>query len=119
MDRHLLHQHLLGICWKLRGVLRNKAVQSPMSSNAVERAPGVKRANLPSPEDDDPKLEAMTVCEALELGINQLHKVGCALYIKHNRYSHAVVDSFLGDEYVRAERKQPLKKRMATSVKEV
>ncbi len=31
----------------------------------------------------------------------------------------AIVDNFLGDEYVEAERKQPLKERMATSVKEV
>ena len=78
----------------------------------------MKRANLPDPEDYEDKLEAMSVCEALELGLNQLHEVGCALYIKY-RYNQAVVDNFLGDEFVGAERKQPLKERMATSVKEV
>ncbi len=40
------------------------------------------------------------------------------MYIKY-RYIQAVVDNFLGDEFVGAERKQPLKERMATSVKEV
>ena len=34
-------------------------------------------------------------------------------------YNQAVVDNFLGDEYVGAERNQPLKERMAASVKEV
>jgi hypothetical protein len=60
----------------------------------------------------------MLVCEALELGLNQLHAVGCALYIRH-KYNQAVVDNFLGDEYIRAERKQPLKECMVASVKEV
>ncbi len=60
----------------------------------------------------------MFVCEALELGLNQLHEAGCALYIKY-RYNQAVVDIFLGHEFVGVERKQPLKERMATSVKEV
>ncbi len=60
----------------------------------------------------------MTVCQALELGLNQLHEVGFALYIKH-MCNQAVVDNYLGDKYVGAERKQPLKERMATSVKEV
>ena len=43
---------------------------------------------------------------------------GCALYMRH-MYNQAIVDNFIGDEYVVAERKQPLMKRMATSVKEV
>ena len=34
-------------------------------------------------------------------------------------YNHAVVDNFLGDEYVGAEQKQPLTERMMTSVKRV
>ncbi len=40
------------------------------------------------------------------------------MYIKY-KYNQAVVDVFLGDEFVGAERKQLLKERMATSVKEV
>ncbi len=47
-----------------------------------------------------------------------MHEAGCALYIKY-RYNQVVVDNFLGDEFVGAERKQPLKERLATSVKEV
>jgi hypothetical protein len=33
-----------------------------MPSNALERAPGVKRNNLSDPEDYGAKLEAMTIC---------------------------------------------------------
>ncbi len=84
--------------------MRDQAEVSPLPSNAAERERGVKRANLPDPKDFDAKLEAMTVCQALELGMNQLHEVGCALYIRHV-YNQAVVDKFLGDEYVGAERK--------------
>ena len=54
----------------------------------------------------------------MELGLNQLHEAGCAIYIKY-RYNQVVLDNFLGDEFVDAERKQPLKKGMAISVKEV
>ena len=54
----------------------------------------------------------------MELGLKQLHEVACALYIRH-KYNQAVVDNFVGDEYVGSERKLPLKERMATSVKEV
>ncbi len=117
-DRHLLYQQLFEIFWKLREVLRQQAAAAPDANNSAERALGVKRANLPDPEEYEDKLEAMTVCQALELGLNQLHEAGCALYIRH-RYNQAVVDNFLGDEYVGAERKQPLKERMAASVKEV
>jgi hypothetical protein len=104
--------------WKLRGVLRDQAAAAPVASNSAERSLGVKHANLPDLEDYENKLDAMSVCKALELGLNQLHEAGCALYIKY-RYNQAVVDIFLGDEFVGAERKQPLKERMATSVKEV
>jgi hypothetical protein len=52
------------------------------------------------------------------MGMNQLHEVGCALYIRH-RYNQVVVDNFVGDEFIGAERKQPLKDRVKTSVKEV
>ncbi len=40
------------------------------------------------------------------------------MYINY-RYNHVVVDNFLGHEFVEAERKQPLKERMATLVKEM
>ena len=98
--------------------MRDQSSAAPAPSNAAERALGVKRANLPDPEDYEDKLKAMSVCESLELGLNQLHEAGCALYIKY-RYNQVVVDNFLGDEFIGAERKQPLKERMATSVKEV
>ena len=117
-DRHLLYQQLFDIFWKLREAIRQQSAAAPDASNTAERALGVKRANLPDPEEFEDKLEAMTVCQSLELGLNQLHEAGCALYIRH-RYNQAVVDNFLGDEYAGAERKQPLKERMAASVKEV
>jgi len=111
-------QQLFDIFCKMRGVLRDQATPAPGASNSAERALGVKRANLPDPEDLEDKLEAMSVCESFELGLNQLHEVGCALYIKY-RYNQTVVDNLLGDEFIGAERNQPLKERMATSVKEV
>ncbi len=40
------------------------------------------------------------------------------MYIKY-RYNQVVVDNFWGDEFVGAKMKQPLKERMATTVKEV
>ncbi len=72
---------------------RDQAAGAPVARNSAERSLGVKRANLPDPEDYEDKLEAMSVCEALELGLNQLHEAGCALYIKY-RYNQAVVDFF-------------------------
>ena len=109
---------MFDIFWKLRGVLREQVAAAPAASNSAERSLGAKRANLPDLEDYEDKQEAMSVCEALELGMNQLHEAGCAIYKKY-RYNQVVVDNFLGDEFVGAERKQPLKKRMTTSVKEV
>jgi hypothetical protein len=41
-----------------------------------------------------------------------------SLYIKH-RYNQTVVDNFLGYKYVGAERMQPLKERIVTSLKVV
>ncbi len=99
-------------------MLREQTEAAPVAANAAERALGVKRNNLPDPDDFEERLEAMIVREVLKLGLNQLHEAGCALCIKY-RYNQAVVDNFLGDEFVGAERKQPLKERMATSVKEV
>ena len=69
-----------------------------MPSNTTKRSSGVKHANLPDPEDYDSNQEVITVCQALELGMNQLHEVGCALYIRHT-YNEAIVDNFLVDEY--------------------
>ena len=40
-------------------------------------------ANLPDPDDNDEKLVAILACEALELGLNEVHEAACALYIRH------------------------------------
>ena len=61
-----------------------------------ERALGVKKANLPDPDDYAYKLEA----------------------IRH-KYNQAVDYNFVGDEYLGSERKLPLRERMTTSVKKV
>ena len=79
-------------------MLREQAEAAPVAANAAERALGVRRTNLPDPNDFEERLEAMTVREVLELGLNQLHEAGCALYIKY-RYNQAVVDNFLRDEF--------------------
>ena len=117
-ERALLYQDLFDIFWKLRKSVRDQAALAPDATNVAERMPGVKRANLPDPDDRAEKLEAMTVCQTLELGMNQLHEAACALFIRH-KYNQAVVDNFVGDEYVGSERKTTFKERMKTSVKEV
>jgi hypothetical protein len=48
-----------------------------------ERALGVKRANLLDPDKYADKLEAMTVCHALELRLNQLHEAACEAACLH------------------------------------
>ena len=73
---------MFDVFWKMLGVLRNRVAAAPAASNSAERSLGVKRANFRDPEDYEDKLEAMSVCEALKLGLNQLHEAGCALYIK-------------------------------------
>jgi hypothetical protein len=100
-DKNRLLQPLFDIFGKLRGVLREQDAAAPVTSNSAERSLGVKCANLLDPEDYEDKLEAMSVCEALELGLIHLHEVGCALYIKY-RCNQDVVDNFLGDEFVGA-----------------
>ncbi len=45
----------------------------------------------------------MTTCEALELGLNEVHEAACALDIRH-KYNRSVVDAFVGDEYFGADR---------------
>jgi hypothetical protein len=44
---------------------------------------GVRRANLPDPDDNDEKLAAIIACEALELGLNEVQEAVCAIYIRH------------------------------------
>ncbi len=87
-------------------------------SNALERRPGVRRACLPEPDKYDEALEAMSVCQAVELGLNQLNEAASALYIRH-KYNKAVEENFTGDDFFGADRKLPLKDRTRTSVKEV
>ena len=48
--------------FKLRDLPRDQAAAAPTALSKAERSKGVKRANLPDPEDYDDKLEAMTVC---------------------------------------------------------
>ena len=50
-DRHTLYQHVSNIFWQLRVQLREEASLAPDQSNAPERAKGVKRVNLPNPDD--------------------------------------------------------------------
>ena len=51
-------------------MLIEQAKQSPVPSNVTQRALGVKRASLKDSEDYDAKLEAMSACQTLELGMN-------------------------------------------------
>jgi hypothetical protein len=60
----------------------------------------------------------MSACEALELGLNEIHEASCALYIRH-KYNHGVVDAFVGDEYFGADRSVVLKKRMGAAIKTI
>jgi len=80
-------------------MVRDQAIAAPDASDVPKRALGVRRANLPDPDDYADKLEAMTVCQSLELGPIQLHETACALYIRH-KYIQGVVDNFVGDEHV-------------------
>jgi hypothetical protein len=70
----------------MRGVLREQVAAAPTASNSAEMPLGAKRANHPDPGDYEDKMESMSVNEALELGMNQMHEAGCALYIKY-RYN--------------------------------
>ena len=88
----------------------------PDQSNEAERAEGVKRANLPDPYDYEEKLAAMSACEALEFGLNEIHEASCPLYIRY-KCSQAMVDAFIGDEYFGADRSVVLKERMGSAVK--
>ncbi len=68
------------------------------------------------PDDYEEKLAAMSACEALELGLNEIHEASCALYIRH-KYNQVVVDAFVEDEYFGADRYVVLKERMGSAVK--
>ncbi len=59
-------RHFFEIFWKLREALKQQVAAAPDKS--AERSHGVKRANLLDPEEFENKMEAMTVCRALELG---------------------------------------------------
>jgi len=109
---------LIDMFFKMRDLLRDQAEDAPTTLNEAERSKGVKRANLPDPEDYDDKLEAMTVCATLKMGLNELHEAASALNIRHI-YNPEVVENFLGDEFFVADRATPMKERMRTSVKEV
>ncbi len=63
---------------------------------------------MPGPDDYDEKLEAMTTCEPLGLGLNEVNEAACALYIRH-KYNQAVVDAFVWDEYFGADKSVALK----------
>jgi hypothetical protein len=63
-------------------------------------------------------MQATSVCEPLELGINELHEAACALYIMH-QYNPAVVNDFIGDEFFGADKTATMKDRMRTSLKKV
>ena len=117
-DRHLLLRSQMDILWKLRKALRVQCEAAPDATNKAERAPGVRRRNLPDPLEFAEKLKGMTICQALELGINQLNEAGAALYVQH-KYNAAVAENFVGDEFFGADRKLDMKARMRASVKEV
>jgi hypothetical protein len=48
---NLLFHHLFDILWKMWGMVRDQAAAAPDAANVAERAYGVRRANLPEPED--------------------------------------------------------------------
>ena len=54
--------------------MRDEANLAPDQSNEAERVEGIGRANLPDPGDYEEKLAAMSACEALELGLNEIHE---------------------------------------------
>jgi hypothetical protein len=102
-DRYSMYQHVSNIFWKPREQLRDEANLAPDGFNEAERKEGVKRANLLDLDDYTEKLSAMTSCEALELGLDEVHEADCALYIRH-KYNQSVVDAFVWDEYFGADR---------------
>ena len=70
VDMNTMFQRLFDILFKLRGMVRDQVVVAPDATNVSERAYGVKRATLPDQEDYAEKRETMSVCQALELGMN-------------------------------------------------
>jgi hypothetical protein len=118
-DRNLLFRHLTDIFWKLRKSLREQAEVAPNAHNVAERALGFRRRNLPNPAAEYNKLmKERTICQALDLGIDQLNEAGSGLYIQHE-YNSAVSENFVGDEFFGADRKLDTKDMMRAFVKEV
>jgi hypothetical protein len=74
---------LSNILWQLREELREEAIIAPALTNELERAEGVRRLNSPDLDDYEEKLAAISACEAMELGHNEVHEASCALYIRH------------------------------------
>ena len=74
--------------------------------NEAKRYKGIKRTNLPNSEDYDDKMEDLTMCGILKLGLDELHEAACIIYIKYH-YNPAVVENFLGDEFFGAKRAAP------------
>ena len=96
-DRNLLLQNAMDIFWKLRKAVMEQAEAAPDEFNKAERA-HVRRSNLLDPLEFSDKLKGMTICHALELGINLMNVAGAALYV-HHKYNAAVADNFAGDEF--------------------
>ena len=51
-------------------MVRDQAVVAPDATIVAGRAHGVTRANLPDPEEYAEKMETLTVCQAMEMGMN-------------------------------------------------
>ncbi len=115
-DRHRVYRHVSNIFWQLREQMRDEANLTLDESNEAERAKGVKRANLHDPDDYDEKLAAMTTCESLGLGLNEIQETAYALDIMH-KYNQAVVDAFTEDEYFGLDMAVVLKDKMGQAVK--
>jgi hypothetical protein len=118
-DRNMFLHQLSDMFWKLRASIKEQALLLPLApENALERRSEVRRACLPEPDKYDEELEAMTDCQAVELGLNQLNEAASVFYIRH-KYNKVVEENFVGDDFFGADRKLPLKDRMRASVKEL
>ena len=73
-DMHCLYQHVANIFWKLREQLRDEANLAPDGSNEAKRKEGVKRANLPDPDDYNEKIEAISTERGPRSRLCPVHK---------------------------------------------
>jgi hypothetical protein len=108
----------MDILWKLRKALREQFEAALDELNIAERAKRVRRRNLPDPLEFSEKLKGMTICQASELGINQMNEADATLYVLH-KYNAAVAKKIAWDELFGADCKLDMKARMRASVKEV